>query len=603
MIKVIPHFPEYQFVLAGVKNIPDELYNKIIGNAPVKLIKEKTYEILVCFQAALVTSGTATLEAALLGTPQVVCYKGDFFSMLIAWMVIKVKYISLVNLIMDSEVIKELVQYDLKEKNLINELKAILPGGEKREKILSDYEALKDKLGPAGASMRIAEEMVREMMGRMVKRRMGEALEDGNKMKGNYYILSDSPSHSGEGDRGGEVKRRTGDCNITHDDRFMLKFKILFIFFIIVGETLAWSQVKIRLFSDQSPESAVFSVTEGKYEINTFTGEPVRITKGEPVIISKFKERLVVKSRVETGVICDSVHLKGTTGKDIFSLRIDGNFPVRQLYSGDFMCFPDMETLVLINIADIEEYIAGVVKSEGGTGRNIEYYKTQAVIARTYLYKYFDKHTPDRYNVCDDTHCQAFKGNSSDTIINRAALETKDLVILDKDSTLIVAAFHSNCGGETAPPEDVWLTGQSYLKRVTDPYCLTSRNASWVKIIKREDWIAYLKRSGYADDKDIPASFSFIQNSRLTDYKTETVSIPLRNIRTDLNLSSTFFSVTENNSSIILKGRGYGHGVGLCQEGAMAMASQGFRFNQIIDFYYSGVMITDIKNAVILPPE
>jgi lipid-A-disaccharide synthase len=160
MLKVIPHFPDFQFVLAGVKNIPDEVYKKIIGNKPVVLIKEKTYEILYGAQAALVTSGTATLEAALMDTPQVVCYKGDFFSMLIAWMVIKVKYISLVNLIMDFEVIKELVQYDLKECNTVTELKAIIPGGSKREKILADYNVLKIKLGPAGASDRIAAEMV-----------------------------------------------------------------------------------------------------------------------------------------------------------------------------------------------------------------------------------------------------------------------------------------------------------------------------------------------------------------------------------------------------------------------------------------------------------
>jgi lipid-A-disaccharide synthase len=167
MLKVISHFPGYQFVLAGVKNIPDELYHNIIGNAPLKLIKERTYEILYASDAALVTSGTATLEAALTGTAQVVCYKGDFFSMLIAWMVIKVKYISLVNLIMDFEVIRELVQYDLTEKRLTDELKAVLPGGAKREKILSDYEVLKDILGPAGASGRIAGEMVAELSGRM----------------------------------------------------------------------------------------------------------------------------------------------------------------------------------------------------------------------------------------------------------------------------------------------------------------------------------------------------------------------------------------------------------------------------------------------------
>lgn len=165
MIKVIPHFPQYQFVLAGVKNIPDELYHKVIGSSPVKLIKEKTYEILYASQGALVTSGTATLEAALMGTPQIVCYKGDFLSMLIGWMVIKVKYISLVNLIMGYEVIRELVQYDLKETTLVHELEDILPGGVSRDKILSDYEILKNTLGPAGASGRIAREMVSGLKG------------------------------------------------------------------------------------------------------------------------------------------------------------------------------------------------------------------------------------------------------------------------------------------------------------------------------------------------------------------------------------------------------------------------------------------------------
>jgi lipid-A-disaccharide synthase len=163
MMKIIHHFPGYQFILAGVKNIPDELYVKIIGNIPVKVIKEKTYEILYVAEAALVTSGTATLEAALNNTPQVVCYKGDFFSMLIAWMVVRVKYISLVNLIMGYEVVKELVQYKITEKSLLRELNSILPGGAKREKLLSDYKLLKNIMGNAGASGRIAREMIMEL--------------------------------------------------------------------------------------------------------------------------------------------------------------------------------------------------------------------------------------------------------------------------------------------------------------------------------------------------------------------------------------------------------------------------------------------------------
>jgi lipid-A-disaccharide synthase len=163
MIKVVRYFPEYQFVLAGVRNLPENLYRKILGYSPVTLVTDKTYEILYSAHAALVTSGTATLEAALIGVPQVVCYKGDFFSMVIAWMVIKVRFISLVNLILGYEAIKELVQYDLKEKNLVKELRAIVSEGGEREKVFSDYAKLKQILGPAGASFRIAAEMVNSL--------------------------------------------------------------------------------------------------------------------------------------------------------------------------------------------------------------------------------------------------------------------------------------------------------------------------------------------------------------------------------------------------------------------------------------------------------
>jgi lipid-A-disaccharide synthase len=135
----------------------------MIGKNPVRLITGKTYEILFIAHAALVTSGTATLETALAGIPQVVCYKADLLSILIAAMFIKVKYISLVNLITGLETIKELIQYDLTVNKLEKELKAIVQGGERREKMLSDYESLKNKLGPAGASLRIAQEMINSL--------------------------------------------------------------------------------------------------------------------------------------------------------------------------------------------------------------------------------------------------------------------------------------------------------------------------------------------------------------------------------------------------------------------------------------------------------
>jgi len=382
--------------------------------------------------------------------------------------------------------------------------------------------------------------------------------------------------------------------------RFMVRVGIFFILFITVVSPVISAKVKIRLFADQSPESAVISVTEGKYELDLFNGEILMVVKGEPVIITKFNGKLAVKKRNVQCFVCDSLIFSGRTGDDSFSLRINGGSYIRQYYSGDLQCFPDLGTLVFINISDVEKYISGVVMTEGGSGKDSEYFKTQAIIARTYMYKYFDKHLADRYNVCDNTHCQAFNGLSSDTLLNKTVLETRGLVILDKDSILIISAFHSNCGGETSSSDDVWLSGQPYLKSVSDPYCLTSRNATWQKSLSFDQWVSYLRKSGFTGKVDDPSVFSFLQESRQANYKTGSFTMPLRTIRSDLKLRSSFFSVFVKGDSILVKGRGYGHGVGLCQEGAMMMAVKGFNWLEIINFYYSGVITSDIKNAVIL---
>jgi lipid-A-disaccharide synthase len=108
----------------------------------------------------LVTSGTATLESALLNTPEVVCYKGSFFSMIIAWIVIKVKYISLVNLIMNREVVVELTQYDLTPARLYKEASILLPGCKQRDEMLSDFTKLREILGGEGCSERVGTRVV-----------------------------------------------------------------------------------------------------------------------------------------------------------------------------------------------------------------------------------------------------------------------------------------------------------------------------------------------------------------------------------------------------------------------------------------------------------
>jgi lipid-A-disaccharide synthase len=159
MISVIPKFPDYQFVVAGAPSVETLYYNNLIRNSQVKLISGATHPLLQNSYAALVTSGTATLETALFNVPEVVCYKGSFISYQIAKRVIDpsiIKYISLVNLIMDKEVVKELIQNDLTSWNLILELNKITADKSRREQILTYYSKLRQNLGGQGASDKTA---------------------------------------------------------------------------------------------------------------------------------------------------------------------------------------------------------------------------------------------------------------------------------------------------------------------------------------------------------------------------------------------------------------------------------------------------------------
>ena len=381
----------------------------------------------------------------------------------------------------------------------------------------------------------------------------------------------------------------------------MLKFFGLIIVFFLLSVSIASGQVKIRLFASQSPDFVVFTVVSGEYAFEGNDDATSVFHQNELIVISKYNDKLSVKARGSQGFIADSIAIKPKSDASTFSLRVNTQPQVTQFYNGDFSCYPDLATLVMVNNCNLEDYIAGVVRAEGGLNRPKEYIKTQAIITRTYLYKHFDKHLHDRHNVCDNTHCQVFSGITADPAINLASMETKGLVIIDKDSVLINSSFHSNCGGMTASSKNVWVSDLPYLRSVSDPHCVGSRNAVWEKKYTLREWTDYLKKSGYNGDTGNAALFNFPQSRRWTDYKVGTFSIASEKMRSDLGLRSSFFSVVADNNSVTLKGRGYGHGVGLCQEGAMAMASKGNTYKEIISFYYSGVVITELKNTKFAP--
>lgn len=159
MLSVLNDFPDYQFVVAGAPSQPDQLYEDIIGGSNVLLVRNQTYNILKQASAALVTSGTATLETALFGVPQVVCYKGNALSFWLAKKLVKVKYISLVNLIMDKELVRELIQNDLNPQQLKTALGQLLKEPQRSE-IIREYRKLWTLLGDKHASRAAAKEVI-----------------------------------------------------------------------------------------------------------------------------------------------------------------------------------------------------------------------------------------------------------------------------------------------------------------------------------------------------------------------------------------------------------------------------------------------------------
>jgi lipid-A-disaccharide synthase len=156
MLALIPYFPNYQFVIAGTPALSESLYKEIIGKSEAQLLFNCNSELLQNAEAGLIASGTATLETALYNLPQVVCYKANALTMAIGQAIVNLEYVSLVNLIMGRELVKELIQNDMTLETMKTELQAVLMGGNKRTKMLEDYKLLVEKIGGVGASKKTA---------------------------------------------------------------------------------------------------------------------------------------------------------------------------------------------------------------------------------------------------------------------------------------------------------------------------------------------------------------------------------------------------------------------------------------------------------------
>ena len=270
-----------------------------------------------------------------------------------------------------------------------------------------------------------------------------------------------------------------------------------------------------------------------------------------------------------------------------------------RFYYDDLLIFPNKKSLTLVNVVDFEKYIVGVLESEVGEGKSKDFYKVHAIISRTYALKNQYKFIHEGFYLTDLVNCQVYKGNMyKDSNIINAVQETENLILVDENMEYIIASYFSNSGGQTNNVEDVWSKALPYLRSIHDPYSMGGTNYDWEKTISKSKWLQYLKKKYQYPISDVEAknaALNFKQKIRHKFLVDWVYQIPLTEIRKDWKLKSTYFSIFDNGETLTFKGKGFGHGVGLSQEGAMRMIEIGYDFLEVLRFYYTDVHLIDMK--------
>ncbi len=355
-------------------------------------------------------------------------------------------------------------------------------------------------------------------------------------------------------------------------------------------------KISISLFNDLNLNTVLVTPTQGDYKLITPKSE-IKLMVDQIIYISKLGDSILVRDANSNLGTWARVSIVGKSDEDEIRVKpILPSFPARK-YHDNLSFYIEFNRLMTINMVDREKYIAGVVEAESGPNREDEFYKAQALIARTFALGHLEKHKGEGFNLCDGTHCQAYKGIMGfDKDIYKATVETEGEVIVDTTKQFITAAFHSNCGGFTANSQDVWLTAKPYLVSVEDKFCTSARNANWEVVITLKNWRTFLQSKG-VDTTQLTDSkqYEFKPKGRPVFYPILNQKIPTTQIRAHFGLRSAFFSVAVRKTEVRLIGRGYGHGVGLCQEGAMQMANRGWKYDKIINYYYNKVKIVNVS--------
>lgn len=339
---------------------------------------------------------------------------------------------------------------------------------------------------------------------------------------------------------------------------------------------------RVLTFSEQEYSRMQIKVKGGSFKLTAYTPDSTFIMEyGEDDVHPLYTFRGDLRLN-RAG--CDSIIF---VTSDTIEIRVwrGKNWTRTRPYLGKVTIRPNLIYLEAIVQVPVEEYIAGVVEAEGGMSAESEYHKAQAVLARTWLITNMGKHKKEGFHVKDDQSSQAFKGvphGKHASMISMAVAKTKD-TIATYDGKPIVGFYHSNSGGQTVLPQDVWSQELPYCRTVFDPFSKKESKYRWTKDIPLADWNDYLVVPA---EFDWSAFFVGLPEGRQTHYIIGDQIWKLETLRRHFKLRSGYFTASVVGSNIHLEGFGFGHGVGMSQQGAMRMALGGFSWKEILDFYF-----------------
>lgn len=355
--------------------------------------------------------------------------------------------------------------------------------------------------------------------------------------------------------------------------------------------------LRIGVLTNFDVRHGTVKVRSGKYVVQVDQSAVLELVVGQQVVW-QFKQGWVEVLR--RGVVLargKSIFFLAKFPASALELQVNRASKVFRVYDDDMELYAKSYGVLCINEVDLEKYVAGVVEAETGRGQALEFYKVQATIARTYALANRNRFRSNGYNLNDLTDCQVYHGKRRfEPLIDSAVAQTRDLVLVDAELNLITAAYHSNSGGHTVASNHVWTQELPYLPARPDEFSDYGPHTHWTHTLATSHFLSYLNDTFNLDtsnDSVVQTVLSFNQSQRQLYLGNPQWKISLKKLRMDLNLQSTFFDIEVAGDSVKFCGKGFGHGIGLSQEGAMRMANLGITYRDILFYYYHNVHLVN----------